>query len=387
MRHFRFIPLNLFFLIVCPLYGYTQISSKTPHQILILDADTGGILYEHNLQKEFVPASLTKLMTAELIFRELKLGNITKDQFFSVSENSWRKGGAPSRKPTMFAKLGSQITVWNLLRGMAIANGNDAALVLAEGLSGSEDNFVALMNKRAKELHLNNTHFVNATGLPKEGQKTNLYDMVKLTRYIEYHYPEFYSIYQEPAFNWSGIYQRNKNPIVDSSDLKDELRLGFVNEGDISIISSVKRDDYHYYIAVKGMFNNKNVISEFKNLTAWVFNSFKSKLIYEKNEIIGYAKVFGGDQSYVPLFSIYPINIFVPMNDLTAIKAKIEYYGPVRAPVLKGTQIGSLKIYVKEHLFTEHPLFAMNNIAKTGLIRHAKDSLYEFTLGWLSKYI
>ncbi len=153
-------------------------------------------------------------MTAEVIFHQLKEGLLSSTQKFKVSENAWHKGGAPSGTTTMFAKVKTEISVFDLLRGLIIVNGNDAAIILAEGIAGSEANFAKLMNQRAKTLGLSHSHFVNATGLPEAGQFVTLRDMIILARHIVHEYPDYYTLYSEPHFTWNNIFQRNKNPLI-----------------------------------------------------------------------------------------------------------------------------------------------------------------------------
>ena len=356
-------------------------------QAMMIDGETGSILYQKNSRTKFEPASLTKLMTAEVVFHLLESGELHEDQLVHISVNAWRTGGAPSRTNTMFAPVNSDISVLDLLRGMIVANGNDAAIALAEGISGSEEKFADLMNERAKELGLNSSHFVNATGLPQNGQYTTASDVIRLSRYIATHYPKYFKIYSEPEITWSKITQRNKNPLFAMDIGAQGLANAYSDSSGFSTSVVIQNNNRQLFLVLNGIKKEKDRPIEAAKLLNWAMTAFEFKQVFPKGAIVGYARVFGGIMPVVPLSVKEPVDILMNIEKKPVISAKIIYHGPLDAPISPDVEVGKLQILANKTVLLEKPVFTVNEVAETGLVGKAKDALYELTIGWLRKYI
>ncbi len=227
--------------------------TKAKHALL-MDADANLVLFEKDADTLIPPASMSKLMTLAVVFRELKAGHITLDTEFPVSEHAWRTGGAPSGTAAMFAPLNSKVTVSDLIQGITVQSANDAAIILAEGISGSEEAFAKEMNKYAREIGLTKSNFVNATGLPAEGHLMTARELGILARYLIYTYPEYYHFFGEPEFKYRDKFVfRNRNPLIGSDLGVDGLKTGFIEDAGYGLVASAKRGDQRLILVVNGL--------------------------------------------------------------------------------------------------------------------------------------
>ncbi|WP_455478383.1 D-alanyl-D-alanine carboxypeptidase family protein [Bartonella sp. B10] len=375
-----------FWVLISYQVGRAQNFQISASQVLLLDDYTDTMLLEKQSNVAFPPASLAKLMTAEVVFHQLKEGKLSSTQTFKVSENAWRKGGAPSGTTTMFAGVKTEVSVLDLLRGLIIVNGNDAAIILAEGISGSESDFVKLMNQRAKLLGLSNSHFVNSTGLPEEGQFVTLRDMITLTRHIAHEYPEYYALYREPDFTWNKIFQRNKNPLISKEIGVEGFGFGYSEEEGFSMVVTVYKNDKRLFLAINGLQDGKKNTKEIERILQWGMTAFDLKTIFVKEDIIGYASVYGGSQNSVPLIVKEKVNCMLSNEKRNNIKAKIKYHGPLKAPIVLGQQVGVIQILENKQILLEKPIFAGANVQEGNFFSKVKDAFYEITIGWLRKY-
>jgi D-alanyl-D-alanine carboxypeptidase (penicillin-binding protein 5/6) len=356
------------------------LQTAAPHAILI-DADTGSVLFEKNADQPTPPSSLAKLMTAEIVFREIKEGRLSKDTEFPISEYAWRHGGAPSHTSSMFAPIHSTVRVEDLLRGLIIQSGNDAAIALAEGVAGNELAFTALMNKRARELGLTNSSFGNSTGLPDAANLVTVRGLAKLARHIIHTYPDFFPIYAEPEFTWNKIRQRNRNPLLAMSLGADGMKTGYTREGGFGLVGTAVQNGLRLIVVVNGLKTAKDRAEEARKLLQWGFSGFERRPLFTEGEVIGYARVFGGDQMSVPLTGSGMISILLPRNSRDRISAKIAYTGPVQAPVKDGQQIGLLKVYRGDKVALEVALQAAESVDRGNLPRRAFDAASELIIG------
>lgn len=354
--------------------------TAAPYAILI-DAESGSVLFEKDADGLTAPSSLAKLMTAEIVFNEIKAGRLSKDDEFIVSENAWRRGGAPSRTSSMFAPIHSKVRVEDLLRGLIIQSGNDAAIALAEGIAGNEPAFAALMNKRARELGLTHSYFANSSGLPDPATKVTVRELAKLARHIIHTYPEFYPIYGEPEFTWNKIRQRNRNPLLRLNIGADGMKTGYTREGGFGLVGSAVHDGLRLIVVVNGLKTSKDRAEEARKLLQWGFSGFERRPLFGEGQVIGQARVYGGDQMSVPLIGSGMITILLPRNSRDRISAKITYTGPVRAPVDEGQQIGLLKVYRGDNVALEVPLQAAQSVHRGNLPRRAFDAASELITG------
>ncbi|WP_026017322.1 D-alanyl-D-alanine carboxypeptidase family protein [Bartonella birtlesii] len=368
-------------------WGRAQDLQNSASQLLLLDNDTDTILFEKQSDITFFPASLTKLMTAEVIFHQLKEGLLSSTQKFKVSENAWHKGGAPSGTTTMFAKVKTEISVFDLLRGLIIVNGNDAAIILAEGIAGSEANFAKLMNQRAKTLGLSHSHFVNATGLPEAGQFVTLRDMIILARHIVHEYPDYYTLYSEPHFTWNNIFQRNKNPLISKKIDVEGFAFGYSKDKGFSMIVSVYKKHRRLFLAVNGLQDGKGHTEEIERILQWGMTAFDLKTIFRQGETVGHASVYGGIKNSVSVIVQEPINLMLSNEKKMNVKAKIKYHGPLKAPIVLGQPVGVIQILEDKKILLEKTVLAGNNVQEGGFFIKVKNALYEITIGWLRKYL
>jgi D-alanyl-D-alanine carboxypeptidase (penicillin-binding protein 5/6) len=354
--------------------------TSAPHAILI-DAETGTVLFEKAADEPTPPSSLAKLMTAEIIFKLITQGQLTRDTEMIISENAWRRGGAPSHTSSMFAPIHSRVRVEDLLRGLIIQSANDAAIALAEGVSGSERAFAVLMNKRARELGLVNSNFATATGLPEPSQKVSVRDLAKLAQHIIRTYPEFYPIYGEPEFTWNKIRQRNRNPLLPLNIGADGMKTGYTRDGGFGLVGSAVQNGLRLIVVVNGLKTAKDRANEAKKLLDWGFSGFEQRPLFVAGEVLGQARVFGGSQMSVGLVGPKAISMLIPRNNRERISAKIVYTGPVPAPIQEGQKIGTLKVFRGTNVALEVPLQAVESVDRGNLSRRAFDAASESVIG------
>jgi D-alanyl-D-alanine carboxypeptidase (penicillin-binding protein 5/6) len=354
--------------------------TSAPYAILI-EATSGAILYERNADQLIAPASLAKLMTAEVVFNEIKEGNFTLDDEFRISENAWRRGGAPSGGSTMFAALNSKVSVRDLLHGVIIQSANDGCIALAEGIAGNEADFVRLMNGRARELGLTRSNFTNPAGLPDPDMRVTVRELAKLAQHLIRTYPEFYPWYGEREFTWNKIRQQNRNPLLPLSIGADGLKTGFTQEAGYGLVGSAVQKGLRLIVAMSGMKSDKERADEGRKLLEWGFQNFETRPLFAEGQVVGEAKLFGGEKRYVPLVGTKPILLMQPRNASDRVIARIVYRGPVRAPVAKGQPIGTLKVWRGEHVALEVPLEAAEDVGTGSVSQRAFDVATEFFVG------
>ncbi|NKN37662.1 D-alanyl-D-alanine carboxypeptidase [Agrobacterium sp. a22-2] len=352
-------------------------------QAILIEAETGTLLYAKNEAQPIASASLAKLMTMELVFAALKSGEIRGDTEFMVSEHAWRTGGAPSRTATMFAALKSRIRVEDLVKGVTVQMANDACIILAEGMAGSEEKFAERMNARAKVLGLKDTVFANATGLPNPLNKTSARDMALLARHIAASYPEEYRLYALPEFEWNKILQRNRNPLLNMDIGADGLLTGYAEQSGYAIVASAQRGGVRLFLAMSGLASDKERTEEAARVLNWGLTSFERKRVFEAGEVIGAASVYGGAASSLDLITPAPVEVFVPVANPERLAARIVYRWPLSAPVEAGREVGVLRIFSGERLLREVPLQTAAAVEKGSLRRQATDALLELLFFWL----
>lgn len=349
--------------------------------VILLEAESGTVLYEKNADELVPPSSLAKLMTAEVVFNEIKEGNIKLEDEFVVSENAWRKGGAPSGGSTMFAAIHSRIKVDDLLHGVIIQSGNDACIVLAEGIAGNEGDFSRLMTGRARELGLTKSVFSNSTGLPDPYLRVTMRDLGKLARHIINTYPEFYSIYGEREFTWNKIRQQNRNPLLSMNIGADGMKTGYTKEAGYGIVGSAVQDGMRLILAANGFSNAKERADESRKIIEWGFKGFESRVLFAEGQTVGEAKLYGGAKSYVSLTGPGVIRLMVPRNSSDRITARVVYRGPIMAPVEKDQQIGTLKVFRGANVALEVPLKAAESVEAGSMSQRAIDAFGELVVG------
>jgi len=356
--------------------------TKAPHAIVV-DYDTGTVLFEKAADEPFEPASMTKLMTVELTFDALQSGKINYDDTMNVSEHAWRTGGAPAGGSAMYAEIHSDVAVHDLLRGLIVQSGNDAAIVLAEGIAGSETAFADRMNDRAAALGMTRSHYKNSNGLHDPDQVVTARDLATLARHIIKTYPEYYGIFSEPEFTWNKIRQTNRNPLVTDNIGVDGLKTGYIKESGYGVTVSALRDGQRLVLVVAGLNSESDRESEAKRLLDWGFRSFNKVTAFDNDEVVAEASVYGGVAGSVPLKAKAAINILVPRDAKDTLKARVIYQGPLMAPVTEGEQVGTLKVWAGDRLIQETPLYTAASVERGSLHSRALDALGELLFGWL----
>ncbi len=359
--------------------GSSDISTPAPYAIL-MDVDSGTVLFEKGADTPTPPSSMAKLMTTEIVFNEIKANRVKLTDEFIISEDAWRRGGAPSRTSSMFAPIHSRVRVEDLLRGALIVSGNDACIALAEGIAGNEPAFVEMMNKRARELGMMKSYFTNATGLPDAAQKVTVRELARLARHIIRTYPDFYSLYGEHEFTWNKIRQQNRNPLLNMNIGADGLKTGFTQDGGYGMVGSAIQNGTRLLVVVNGLRSEKDRGDEAKRLLEYGFHSFDPKKLFDEGQILGYAKLYGGASWSVPLVSEGPVAILLPRSGGERVAAKIVYSGPVPAPVKQGQRIATLNVMRGESVIAEVPLYAAESVEQGNLPRRALDAATELVI-------
>jgi D-alanyl-D-alanine carboxypeptidase (penicillin-binding protein 5/6) len=351
---------------------------------ILLDPDSDSVLYEKNGDQSVAPASLAKLMTLEYLFNEIKQGRVKPDDEFLVSENAWRKGGAPSHGSTMFAAINSRVKVSDLIQGVIVDSANDACITIAEALGGNEITFGQMLTKRAREIGLQNSTFTNATGFSDPNLRVTVRDMAELARHIVQDYPDFYPYFAERDFTWDNIHQQNRNPLLGMGIGADGLKTGETAEAGFNLIGSAVVDNFRLIVVVTGAKSDKERADEAKKLLDHGFHDYEARVLFAEGQTIGDAKVFGGDQGYVPLvYAGGTIRVMMPRNNNERLLARIVYTGPVPAPIVKGQTIGKLKVWRGDDLALELPLTAADDVGTGTMSQRAVDGATELMIGLL----
>ena len=349
---------------------------------ILIEASSGSVLFEKNADELRAPSSMMKLMTAEVVFHAIQQGEVKLTDEYRVSENAWRRGGAPAGGSTMFAVLHSKIAVDDLLHGAIIQSGNDACIVLAEGIAGNERTFAAdNMTKRARELGLTQSTFANSNGLPDPGNKMTVRELAKLARYVIQTYPEFYKLFGEKEFTWNKIRQPNRNPLLTSFEGADGLKTGYTKDGGYGMVGSAVQNGIRLIVVVNGLDDPEDRASEAKKMLEWGFRNFEARTLFAAQQPIGYAKVFGGDSRSVKLASPEPIKVMVQKNGTDKLIARMVYTGPVRAPIEPGQRIGLVKVWRGGNIAVEAPVYAAESVGTGSTMRRAIDGVSELVIG------
>ena len=352
---------------------------EAPTAILI-EATSGAVLFEKNADELRAPSSMMKLMTAEVVFHAIKQGDIKLTDEYHVSENAWRRGGAPSGTSTMFAAIHSNVPVDDLLHGAIIQSGNDACIVLAEAMAGNERAFAEMMTKRAREIGLTRSTFANSNGLPDPGNKMTVRELAMLARHIIQTYPEFYKLFGEKEFTWNKIRQPNRNPLLNSLEGADGLKTGYTKEGGYGMVGSAVQNGVRLIVAVNGLEDPEDRANEAKKMLEWGFRNFEVRTVFAENQTIGYAKVFGGNTGSVALASHEPVKVMVQKNGNDKLIARVVYNGPVRAPFEAGQKVGVVKVWRGANVAVETPVYAMDSVGRGSTLRRAFDGVTELAI-------
>jgi D-alanyl-D-alanine carboxypeptidase (penicillin-binding protein 5/6) len=335
----------------------------TARHALIVEAETGAVLFDKLGEERMPPASMSKIMTAYVVFGMLKEGKIKLIDELPVSEKAWKLGGSK-----MFVGIGGRIKIEDLLKGMLIESGNDACLVLAEGLVGSEAAFVDLMNAKSAEIGLKNSHFANVTGLPDPNHWMTAQDLVTLALRTMRDFPEYYHYYGEKEFNFNNIDQGNRNPLLYKNIGADGLKTGHTDEAGFSLTASVVRGDRRVILVVGGLASMKDRAAESERLIEWAFREFNDYKLFSAGDKVDDAEVWLGAEPKVGLAVADDLIVTLPRRSRRDMKVTIVYDKPLPAPIKQGDRVAKLIITAPDIAPIERPLFASTNVSTIGTV-------------------
>ncbi|MDE0060046.1 MAG: D-alanyl-D-alanine carboxypeptidase [Defluviicoccus sp.] len=331
-------------------------------QAYIVEHETGAVLLDKDGATPSPPASLSKLMTLYMLFERLKSGALSLDDTFVVSRKAWRMGGSKT-----FVEAGKRVRVEDLLRGIVVQSGNDASIVVAEGLSGTEAAFAEAMNRKARDIGLADSHFVNATGWPADGHAMSPRDIAALSRRIVEEFPEHYPYFAEKSFRFSGIGQRNRNPLLYGDSGADGLKTGYTRASGHSLAASAIREGRRIVMVLAGLPGARQRAREARRLLDWAYQSFRNYTLFAGGAVVEHADVWLGEEAAVALVTEADITITLPRASRRGLEVKVVYEGPVPAPIEKGVQIARLVISAPGFTTREVPLFAGTDIGRLGM--------------------
>lgn len=362
---------------------WAQAFETKAKQVYLIDAETGTVLFAKAENAVVPPASLAKLMTMEVVFDAIRKNELTLDTEFPVSEHAWRTGGAPSGTSTMFAALKSRVRVVDLIQGVTVQLANDACIVLAEGLTGSEEAFAKRMTDRARELGLTGSVFRNATGLPDPENRTTMHDMALLAQHIQANYPDLFKYYSQTEFEWNKILQRNRTPLISANIGVDGFATGFAEGFGFGMVATMQKDTRRVFLALGGLGTDKERVEETRKILDWSMTAFERKRLFEAGDTVGEASVYGGAVSHVQLVTADAVDVLVPANNPERLSAKVIYRWPLTMPVESGKQAGMLKIWSGDRLLREVPVETNATVGQGSLVTRAVDALQELLFFWL----
>ena len=346
--------------------------------LIVQDYHSGKILFEKNANARIYPASMTKIMTSIVTFDLLKKGETSLDEMITISEKAWRM--SQSGYSSMFIMLNDQVSVEDLLKGIIIVSGNDACVALAEGLSGTEEDFVLLMNEKAIEIGLENTNFNNSSGISDPDNYSTVRDIMKMSRYMIANYPEYYTYFKETTFTWDRtggdpITQGNRNPLLYKNIGADGIKTGFLTVEQYSLASSAKINERRI-IAVGSGFKTKNSRSrESAKILNWGFKKFDTVVITKKDNIFIDLNVWLGKKNRVGAIPLEDFYLTIPKRKKNLVKSILEYEGPINTPIKKGDKLALLKVYVSDELVKEIDILAYEDVKRTNIFMRLFTSL------------
>ncbi|MCB8879522.1 D-alanyl-D-alanine carboxypeptidase [Acidisoma cellulosilytica] len=345
---------------------------------IVIDFNTNAVLLTKDADTPSPPSSLTKLMTIYITFTQLKAGKLTLGQTFTISEHAWHMGGS-----RMFLQVGTQVTIEDLIRGVFVDSGNDAAVALAEGIAGSEDAFVAMMNAEAKKLGMNDSHFMDASGWPADGHVMSVRDIATLATHIIRDFPDYYHYAGEQTFTYNKITQQNRNPLV-AAGLGDGLKTGHTEEGGYSEAGSTERNGRRIIVVLNGLPTWDSRVTESKRLMDWAFNTFQDVPVFAAGQIVSQAPVWLGQVPTVGLTVQGGLTVTLPNNWRDGVKIAVDYPAPIPAPVISGHKVGQISLSgtgIPPGQIITTDLVAAGDVPRLGLPGRAMARLKHFITG------
>ncbi|HLV83721.1 MAG TPA: D-alanyl-D-alanine carboxypeptidase family protein [Devosia sp.] len=368
--------------LAAPAWAQANFDTKAKFAIL-MDQETGTVIFQKDADLPMEPASMAKLMTIAVVFNEIRLGRVSLSDEFFVSEHAWRTGGAASGGSTMFAELNSKISVEDLVRSVIIQSGNDASIILAEGIAGSEASFAAMMNELGEDIGLTGSHFTNPAGLPDPEMRVTARDLADLARYLIREFPQYYHYFSEPEMEWNGIKQSNRNSLVELGIGVDGLKTGHTEAAGYGSVISTKEGGRRLIAVIHGLTSMSERTEEGRKLITWGARAFERVAAYADGAIVAYANVYGGESGSVGLIGNGEVALYLPRGSRKCLSAEVRYDAPLLPPVNAGDQIAELRVFCDDRLVQVAPLYAAETVGEGGITRKAADALRQLALGWL----
>ena len=334
----------------------------------LIDTTTGAVLFDKNGKHLMAPASMSKLMTLFMVFERLQDGRLSLDDKFYVSENAWRKGGAKTGGSTMFLEPSMRVRVEDLIRGIIVQSGNDACIVVAEALGGSEESFATEMTDRARSLGLMDSMFKNATGWPDPEHRVSARDLAKLAQETAERFPEYMHYYSEKSFIYNGIKQSNRNPLIYKDMGADGLKTGHTIESGYGLVGTAARQGRRLVLVVNGLSSKKMRSSESERLLEWGFREFNNYQMFKAGDVVTDANVWLGKKGKVSLLIEDDLTLTLPKKARRDMKVTVSYEGPLPAPIQKGQRVATLTITAPDVDALEIPLVAGDSVTQLGLM-------------------
>ncbi len=339
----------------------------------IMDYNTRAVLMDKLADQPMHPSSLTKIMTCYIVFAMLRTGRLKLDQLLPVSEKAWRMQGSK-----MFVPLNGQVSVQDLIQGVVIQSGNDACIVLAEGIAGSEEQFVAMMNELASKMGLKNSHFMNCTGWPDSNHLMSARDIGIIAYHLIHDYPEYYHFFSEKEFTFNKITQGNRNVLVDKG-LADGLKTGHTDAGGYGLCASSERNGRRIILVVNGLTSMNMRAHESERLLVWSFNQFENVKLFNKGDVVERAPVWMGDRDQVELVAGQDLSLTLPVGMHDNLKVMLDYNAPLAAPIKKGQAVEASLSVINGNMSVQVPVIAHETVQKAGIVlKMIKNISYRF---------
>ena len=345
-----------------------EVIDTKAREAILIDPSTGTVILNKNADEQMPPASMSKLMTAYLLFESINDGRVSLDDKFRVSDNAWRKGGAASGSSTMFLPPKSEVRVEDLIRGIIVQSGNDACIVVAESLAGSEEAFARRMTYKAQELGMTGSNFMNATGWPHPEHRTTARDLATLSTRIIQDFPELFSFYSEREFTYNGIRQSNRNPLIYGYAGADGMKTGHTSEAGYGLTGTAKQGDRRLIVVVNGLKSSKDRASESARILDWGFREFNNYSLFKAGDTVEIAPLWLGTKPTVALKIDRDIHLTMSRKSRRAMKVTVKYQSPISAPITAGQSVGTLTIEAPDFETIEAPLLAATDSQQLGMV-------------------
>lgn len=348
---------------------------------IVIDMETGVTLFEKNADTPMAPASMSKLMTIFMAFEALKENRISLDDELYVSDRAWREGGSASGGSTMFLEARSRVRVEDLLRGIIVQSGNDACIVIAEALSGSEETFSLAMTSRAQELGMLGSIFANATGIPHPDHKMTARDLALLAKLLIVDHSEYYPLFAERSFTWNGITQANRNPLLFANMGADGLKTGHTEESGYGLVASAEVGGRRIIIVLNGLRDKRHRAREARAMLNWALRNFSSEVLYAGGEVVGDIPVWHGTSRRINLVPETQVKAILPRVGRRSVAMTVTYDTPAFTPIQKGQRLATLRVTAPNMESQQFPLVAQQDVERAGVLRRAFTSFAHLLFG------